>query len=169
MKKFTELSIGEKVYVMKDDFHLQTGTIDKVYEGQPTTDGESGVMVKINTMPLQTMKEIVIRKSILSEGEYENFRKSRETNVADKTFNSAVKTTEEVINAAGDFAGKVKESFNKFKGQVITDELIERMKKEAEGNFDPKVAKEKIETASEVLGGAVENMFSKFMKDEKDH
>ena len=88
---------------------------------------------------------------------------------ASDAFDSAVNTSSDVINAAGDFAGKVKDSFNKIKDEVVTDELLERMKKEAEDTFDPKVAKEKIDTASEVLGGAVERMHKKLFKNEKDN
>ena len=168
MINFVALEKGERIYVMKDNFHLQVGSVSKIYEDQPTTAGDSGIMVKVDMAGFLNTKEIVLRSDILSETEYEDFRRSRTIKSAgEAAFDSAFKTSADVINAAGEFAGKLKGSFDKFKGEVLTDELMERMRKEAESTFNPKVAKEKIDTCSEVLGSAVQNLHDKFFKDGK--
>lgn len=169
MKRFPELYNNLDVYLIRNlEFHA-VKVVDKGYD---STSGDSEITIAHKGL-FGGKQEIVKRSLLISTDDIRELERSRTSNniddTANKIFDSAVKTTEGVINSTADYAGKLRDNFVKFKDQVITDELLEEMRKEAECTFDPVVAKEKIDTASEVLSGAVKNMHDKmFGNDKKD-
>ena len=166
MKTYPGLSLDSEVYLIRN---LQ---FERVTVKETIPHGSRGdVEVKIQHKGFLQKGEIVKRRDLVSKEDIRDIQASREGSATDQfanqMFDSAVNMTEGAINSAADFAGELRKNFNKFKNEVVTDELLERMRKEAEDTFDPVVAKEKIDTASEVLSGAVKNMHDKMFPNEK--
>jgi hypothetical protein len=162
--RFPKLEIGQNAYLMRD-YEFKQVEVKEI--------SEDGLAVKVKLSGFLSKKELVKRSELIGKADFDFIKNQRDSKTygefAGDAFESAVNTSAEAIDAAGEFAGKLKDTFNKFKDEVVTDELLERMKKDAEETFDPKVAKEKVDTCSEVLGDAVKNMHDKFFKNEKDN